>query len=55
MVKYICRIDSLCWLIGSDTRYGKIFRKTSKWLGGFQTLIGLSVRIIGIVGVLNYL
>ena len=34
---------------------GKHLAKLAKWLGGFQTIIGLIVLIVGILGVLNIL
>ena len=34
---------------------GKHLEKFAKWLGGFQTIIGLIVLIIGILGVTNYI
>ncbi|MBN2603825.1 MAG: hypothetical protein JXA91_06825 [Candidatus Thermoplasmatota archaeon] len=34
---------------------GKHLEKLAKWLGGFQTIIGLIVLIIGILGVINYI
>jgi len=34
---------------------GKSLEKFAKWLGGFQTIIGLIVLIIGILGVIDYL
>ena len=33
---------------------GKHLEKLAKWLGGFQTIIGLIVLIIGILGVIGY-
>lgn len=32
---------------------GKHLEKLAKWLGGFQTLIGLIVLILGILGIIN--
>jgi hypothetical protein len=32
---------------------GKHLEKLAKWLGGFQTLIGLIVLIIGILGIID--
>ena len=34
---------------------GKHLEKLAKWLGGFQTIIGLIVLIVGILGVIGYL
>ena len=34
---------------------GKNLEKFAKWLGGFQTIIGLIVLIVGILGVIGYL
>ena len=34
---------------------GKHLERLAKWLGGFQTIIGLIVLIIGILQVINYL
>ena len=34
---------------------GKHLEKLAKWLGGFQTIIGLFVLIVGILGVIGYL
>ena len=34
---------------------GKHLERLAKWLGGFQTIIGLIVLIIGILGVINYI
>ena len=34
---------------------GKHLEKLAKWLGGFQTLIGLVVLIIGILGVVDFI
>jgi len=34
---------------------GKSLEKFAKWLGGFQTIIGLVVLIIGILGLINYI
>jgi uncharacterized membrane protein HdeD (DUF308 family) len=34
---------------------GKHLEKLAKWLGSFQTIIGLIVLIIGILGVIDYL
>jgi hypothetical protein len=34
---------------------GKHLEKLAKWLGGFQTIIGLIVLIIGILGVIDYI
>ncbi|MCK4364718.1 MAG: hypothetical protein KAW45_01570 [Thermoplasmatales archaeon] len=34
---------------------GKHLEKLAKWLGGFQTIIGIVVLIIGILGVINYI
>ena len=34
---------------------GKHLEKLAKWLGGFQTLIGLVVLIIGILGVIDFI
>jgi zinc transporter ZupT len=34
---------------------GKHLEKLAKWLGGFQTIIGLIVLIIGILGVIEYI
>jgi len=34
---------------------GNHLEKLAKWLGGFQTIIGLIVLIIGILGVIGYL
>ena len=34
---------------------GKHLEKLAKWLGGFQTIIGLIVLIVGILGVLGIL
>ena len=34
---------------------GKHLEKLAKWLGGFQTIIGLIVLIIGILGLLDYI
>jgi len=34
---------------------GKHLEKLAKWLGGFQTIIGLIVLIIGILGVIGYI
>ncbi len=34
---------------------GKHLEKLAKWLGGFQTIIGLVVLIIGILGVIDYI
>jgi len=33
---------------------GKHLEKLAKWLGGFQTIIGIIVLIIGILGVIGY-
>lgn len=35
--------------------FGKHLEKLAKWLGGFQTIIGIIVLIIGILGVINYI
>jgi hypothetical protein len=34
---------------------GKHLERLAKWLGGFQTIIGLIVLIIGILGVIEYI
>ena len=34
---------------------GKHLERLAKWLGGFQTIIGLIVLIIGILGVIDYI
>ena len=34
---------------------GKHLEKFAKWLGGFQTIIGLIVLIAGILGVIGYI
>ena len=34
---------------------GEHLEKLAKWLGGFQTIIGLIVLIIGILGVIDYI
>ncbi len=34
---------------------GTHLERLAKWLGGFQTIIGLIVLIIGILGVINYI
>ena len=34
---------------------GKHLAKFAKWLGGFQTIIGVIVLIIGILGVIEYI
>ncbi len=34
---------------------GKYLERLAKWLGGFQTIIGLIVLIIGILGVIDYI
>ena len=34
---------------------GKHLEKLAKWLGGFQTIIGVIVLIIGILGVIEYI
>lgn len=34
---------------------GKSLEKIAKWLGGFQTIIGLIVLIVGILGFINYI
>jgi len=34
---------------------GKYLEKLAKWLGGFQTIIGLIVLIVGILGVIDYI
>ena len=34
---------------------GKHLEKLAKWLGGFQTIIGLIVLIVGILGVIDYI
>jgi hypothetical protein len=34
---------------------GDHLERLAKWLGGFQTIIGLIVLIIGILGVINYI
>jgi len=34
---------------------GKHLEKLAKWLGGFQTIIGIVVLIIGILGVIEYI
>jgi len=33
---------------------GKHLEKLAKWLGGFQTIIGIIVLIMGILGVIGY-
>ena len=35
--------------------FGAHLEKLAKWLGGFQTTIGIVVLIIGILGVINYI
>jgi hypothetical protein len=34
---------------------GKHLERLAKWLGGFQTIIGLIVLIVGILGVIEYI
>ena len=34
---------------------GKHLERLAKWLGGFQTLIGLIVLIIGVLGVIDFI
>ena len=34
---------------------GKYLEKVAKWLGGFQTIIGIIVLLLGILGLLNYI
>ena len=34
---------------------GKHLERLAKWLGGFQTIIGLIVLIVGILGVIDYI
>ena len=34
---------------------GKHLERFAKWLGGFQTIIGLIVLIVGILGVINFI
>jgi hypothetical protein len=34
---------------------GKHLEKLAKWLGGFQTIIGLIVLIVGILGLIDFI
>lgn len=34
---------------------GKYLERLAKWLGGFQTIIGLIVLIVGILGLIDYI
>ena len=34
---------------------GKHLERFAKWLGGFQTIIGLIVLIVGILGLINFI
>lgn len=34
---------------------GKHLERLAKWLGGFQTIIGLIVLIVGILGLIDYI
>jgi len=34
---------------------GKYLEKLAKWLGGFQTIIGIVVLLLGILGLLKYI
>jgi len=42
-------------ILPSIPAVGKSLVKVAKWLGGFQTIIGVIALIIGILGLLGYL
>ena len=42
-------------ILGSIPALGKYLVKLAKWLGGFQTVIGIIAIIIGVLGILGLL
>jgi hypothetical protein len=42
-------------ILPSIPAVGKSLEKVAKWLGGFQTIIGIIALILGILGLLGFL
>jgi len=54
-VAIICGLILAMGILSSIPALGKYLVKLAKWLGGFQTIIGIIAIIIGILGLLELL
>jgi hypothetical protein len=55
MVAIFAGLIMIVGILPAIPAVGKHLEKLAKWLGGFQTIIGLIVLIVGILGVIGYL